>query len=290
LMQPRQTLISALQLSVQPKDTLKKLMSKKITAIAWEHIRDEEGIFPVVRSMGEIAGTASILIAAEYLSKTNNGKGMIMGGVAGISPTEVVILGAGTVGEYATRSGLGAIVKVFDSSLYRLRRLQNDLGVRLNTSILQPRALEKSLKTADVVIGAIRAKGGRTPCVVSETMVDNMREGTVLIDVSIDQGGCFETSRVTTHTNPVFDRNGVIHYCVPNIPSRVPRTASIALSNIFGPLMIAIGDKGGSDKLIRSDLGFRAGVYILNGTLTNPILGEAFGLPYKDIDLLSAGL
>ena len=292
MMQPRQTLFSALQLSVQPKDTLKKLMAKKITAIAWEHIRDEEGIFPVVRSMGEIAGTSSILIAAEYLSKTNNGKGMIMGGVAGISPTEVIVLGAGTVGEYATKSalGLGADVKVFDNSLYRLRRLQNDLGMRINTSIIQPRVLEKSLKSADVVIGAIRSKSGRTPCVVTEKMIESMKEGSVLIDVSIDQGGCFETSRVTTHTNPVFVHNGIIHYCVPNIPSRVPRTASFALSNIFGPLLISIGDMGGCEKLIKSDLGFRGGVYIFNGTLTNALLGEAFGLDYKDIDLLSAGL
>lgn len=292
MMQPRQTLFSALQLSVQPKDTLKKLMQKKITAIAWEHVRDEEGIFPVVRSMGEIAGTSSILIAAEYLSKTNNGKGMIMGGVAGITPTEIVVLGAGTVGEYATRSalGLGATVKIFDSSLYRLRRLQNDLGMRVNTSILQPRAIEKALKTADVVIGAIRSKSGRTPCVVSESMIEGMKEGSVLIDISIDQGGCFETSRVTNHTNPVFVKYGIIHYCVPNIASRVPRTASFALSNIFGPLLINIGDAGGCDRLMKIDLGFRNGVYILNGTLSNAALGEAFGLPYKDIDLLSAGL
>lgn len=292
MMQPRQTLFSALQLSVQPKDTLKKLMQKKITAVAWEHIRDEEGIFPVVRSMGEIAGTSSILIAAEYLSKTNNGKGMIMGGVAGITPTEIVVLGAGTVGEYATRSalGLGATVKIFDSSLYRLRRLQNDLGMRVNTSILQPRVIEKALKTADVVIGAIRGKAGRTPCVVTETMIEGMKEGSVLIDISIDQGGCFETSRVTNHTNPVFVKHGIIHYCVPNIASRVPRTASFALSNIFGPLLINIGDAGGCDRLIKMDLGFRNGVYILNGTLSNSALGEAFGLPYKDIDLLSAGL
>jgi len=292
MMQPRQTLFSALQLNVQPKDTLKKLMQKKITAIAWEHVRDEEGIFPVVRSMGEIAGTSSILIAAEYLSKTNNGKGMIMGGVAGITPTEIVVLGAGTVGEYATRSalGLGATVKIFDSSLYRLRRLQNDLGMRVNTSILQPRAIEKALKTADVAIGAIRSKSGRTPCVVSESMIEGMKEGSVLIDISIDQGGCFETSRVTNHTNPIFVKYGIIHYCVPNIASRVPRTASFALSNIFGPLLINIGDAGGCDRLMKIDLGFRNGVYILNGTLSNAALGEAFGLPYKDIDLLSAGL
>jgi alanine dehydrogenase len=217
---------------------------------------------------------------------------MMMGGVAGITPTDVVILGAGTVGEYATRSalGLGATVRVFDNSIYRLRRLQNDLGMRINTSIIQPKVLEKTLKRADVVIGAIRAKAGRTPCVVTEKMIENMKEGSVLIDVSIDQGGCFETSRITTHDKPVFVKHDVIHYCVPNIASRVPRTASFALSNIFGPLLIEIGESGGCEKLIKKDFGFRNGVYMLHGTLTNPILGEAFKLPYKDIDLLSAAL
>ena len=292
MMKMKQTLFSALQLSVQPKDTLKKLMQKKVTAIAWEHIRDEEGIYPVVRSMGEIAGTASILIAAEYMSKTNGGRGSIMGGISGITPTEVLILGAGTVGEYATRSafGLGATVKILDTSIYRLRRLQNDIGSRLNTSVLQPRVLEKSLKTADVVIGAIRSRNGRTPCVVTEEMIEGMKEGSVLIDVSIDQGGCFETSKVTTHTNPVFSKHGVIHYCVPNIASRYPRTASIALSNIFSPILMNMGEEGGYENLIKYDMGFRNGVYMLHGTLTNPILGEAFKLPYKDIELLIAAL
>jgi alanine dehydrogenase len=292
MMKMKQTLFSALQLSVQPKDTLKKLMQKKVTAIAWEHIRDEEGIYPVVRSMGEIAGTASILIAAEYMSKINSGRGSIMGGISGITPTEVLILGAGTVGEYATRSaiGLGATVKVLDSSIYRLRRLQNDIGSRLNTSVLQPRVLEKSMKTADVVIGAVRSRNGRTPCVVTEEMVEGMKEGSVLIDVSIDQGGCFETSKVTTHTNPVFNKHGVIHYCVPNIASRYPRTASIALSNIFSPILMNMGEEGGYENLIKYDIGFRNGVYMLHGTLTNPILGEAFKLPYKDIELLIAAL
>ncbi len=292
MMKTKQTIFSALQLSVQPKDALKKLMQKRVTAIAWENIMDEDGIYPVVRSMGEIAGTSSILIAAEYLSKTNNGKGMIMGGIAGTSPTEVVILGAGTVGEYATRSalGLGASVKVFDNSIYRLRRLQNDLGIRIHTSIIQPRVLEKALRNADVVIGAMRSRSGRTPCIVTESMVEGMKEGSVLIDVSIDQGGCFETSRVTTHTNPVFTQHGIIHYCVPNIASRVPRTASFALSNIFSPILINMGDEGGCVNLIKNEMGFRNGVYILNGTLTNPILGEAFNLPYKEIDLLMAAL
>lgn len=287
-----QTLISALQLSVQPKIILQKLIEKKVTAIAWDYIRDEDGVFPVVRTMGEIAGTTAILIAGELLSSFNSGKGIMLGGIAGVQPTEVVVLGAGTVGEFATRAamGLGASVKVFDNSLSRLRRLQNDLGSRIYTSILQPKVLAKSVMRADVVIGAIRSPLGRTPCVVSEEMVQNMKEGAVVVDVSIDQGGCFETSRVTNHNKPTFVKHGVTHYCVPNIASRVPRTASFALSNIFSPILLSMGDSGGCQDLIRNDHGFRGGVYIYRGILTSEVLGKVFDLKYKDLDLLMMGL
>lgn len=292
MMQQRQTLISALQLTVQPEDFLKQLISKRITAIAFDWIKDIDGIYTVIRSMGEIAGGTSILIAAEYLSNVNNGQGAILGGISGISPTEVVILGAGTVGEFATRAalGLGASVKVFDNNIYRLRRLQSDIGTRVFTSVIQPRVLAKHLKTADVVIGAIRAQHGRTPCVVTEEMVSEMKVGSVIIDVSIDQGGCFETSEVTNHTKPVFRKHGVIHYCVPNIASRVSRTASYALSTIFAPILLNIGEEGGVENMLRRDAGVRNGVYIYNGTLTNRVLGEMFKLPYKDINLLMAAM
>ncbi|HEY0031345.1 MAG TPA: alanine dehydrogenase [Bacteroidia bacterium] len=292
MMQQKQTLISALQLTVQPEDFIKQLISKRITAIAFDWIRDEDGIYTVIRSMGEIAGSTSILIAAEYLSNVNNGQGAILGGISGISPTEVVILGAGTVGEFATRAalGLGASVKVFDNSIYRLRRLQSDIGTRIFTSVIQPRVLAKHLKTADVVIGAIRAQQGRTPLVVSEEMVSEMKVGSVIIDVSIDQGGCFETSEVTNHSKPVFRKHGVIHYCVPNIASRVSRTASYALSTIFAPILINIGEEGGVENMLRRDAGVRNGVYLYNGTLTNQVLGEMFKLPYKDINLLMAAM
>ena len=292
MMQQRQTLISALQLTVQPEDFLKQLMSKRITAIAFDWIKDIDGIYTVIRSMGEIAGGTSILIAAEYLSNVNNGQGALLGGISGISPTEVVILGAGTVGEFATRAalGLGASVKVFDNNIYRLRRLQSDIGTRVFTSVIQPRVLAKHLKTADVVIGAIRAQHGRTPCVVTEEMVSEMKVGSVIIDVSIDQGGCFETSEVTNHTKPVFRKHGVIHYCVPNIASRVSRTASYALSTIFAPILLNIGEEGGVENMLRRDAGVRNGVYLYNGTLTNQVLGEMFKLPYKDISLFMAAL
>lgn len=291
-MQPKQTLISTLQLPAQPENFLRRLIEKKITALAFEWIKDEDHVFPVIRSMGEIAGGTSILIAAEYLSNVNNGQGSILGGISGVAPTEVVIIGAGTVGEYAARAalGLGATVKVFDNSVYRLRRLQNSIGTRVFTSIIQPRVLGKHLRTCDVAIGALRASGGRTPLVVTEEMVAEMKVGAVIVDVSIDQGGCFETSKVTNHTNPVFKKHGVIHYCVPNIASRVARTASYALSTIFTPILQQMGDEGGLANMIREHVGVRSGVYLYNGILTKKYLGDIFNIPSKDIDLLIAAL
>jgi alanine dehydrogenase len=279
-------------LTVQPENFVKQLMQKKVTAIAYDYIKDQDGIYSVIRSMGEIAGSTSILIAAEYLSNVNNGQGSILGGISGISPTEVIILGAGTVGEFAARAaiGLGASVKVFDNSIYRLRRLQSNIGSRIFTSVIQPKVLAKHLKTADVVIGAIRAPQGRTPCVVSEDMVSEMKTDSVIVDVSIDQGGCFETSHVTNHSNPVFRKHGVIHYCVPNIASRVSRTASYALSTIFAPILLNIGEEGGVPNMLKSNSGVRNGVYLYHGTLTNKYLGETFNLPYTDLDLLMAAI
>lgn len=292
LMPGNQTLISSLQLTLHPKKTLMALMQKKITAIAWDYIQDEHQIYPVVRAMGEIAGNTSVLIAAELLSNYKTGKGIMMGGVAGVQPTEVVILGAGTVGEYACRTamGLGASVKVFDNSISKLRRLQNDIGQRIFTSVIQPKLLEKAMMRADVVIGAVRAPFGRTPCIVTEEMVKGMKAGSVIVDVSIDQGGCFETSRITNHTKPTFVEHDVIHYCVPNLASRVSRTASIALSNIFSPLLLDMGEMGGCKEMVKKDPGFRSGVYIYKGKLTSEILGKVFDLPFKNIELLLAAL
>ncbi len=289
LLKNGQTVISALQLPIQPKNFLQKLMDKKITAIAFDYITDEDGIFPIVRAMSEIAGTTSVLIAAELLNNTNKGKGMMFGGVTGISPTEVVVLGAGTVGEFACRAalGLGANVKVFNNSIYKLRRLQEMVGHRVYTSIIQPKALTKALKEADVVIGAIRAiDNGRTPVMVTEEMVKIMKEGSVIVDVSIDKGGCFETSQVTSHENPTYTKYGVVHYCVPNIASRVAKTSSYALSNVIAPAIIETGQWGGINGTIRRYKGIRNGIYIYKGMLTNKYLGETFNLPYKDIELI----
>ncbi|MCH2216115.1 MAG: alanine dehydrogenase [Flavobacteriales bacterium] len=290
MMNEKSTLISALQLSVHPRDTLKKLMNKRMTAISWDFIQDRDGIYPIVRAMGEIAGNMAVVIAAEYLSSGSKGQGLLLGNVSGVAPTEVVIIGAGTVGEHACRGalGFGALVKVFDFSTYRLRRLQNDVGQRIFTSVIQTEELRKALATADVAIGAIRGSEGRTPTIVTDEMVAQMKEGSVIVDISIDKGGCFETSQVTNHSNPIYKKYDVVHYCVPNIASDVGKTASIALSNIFTPLLLDMGEKGGCASLIKRDRGFRHGVYLYNGTLTNEALGQAFNLPYKDIDLLFA--
>jgi alanine dehydrogenase len=292
MMPGKQTFISALQIATQPKEIIQKLMAKKITAIAWDYIRDEEGVFSIVRTLGEIAGTTSLLIAGELLSSFSSGKGMMLGGIAGVQPTEVVVIGAGTVGEFATRSaiGLGASVKVFDNSLSKLRRLQNDIGTRVYTSILQPKVLAKAIRRADVVIGALRSPLGKTLCVVSEEMIQSMKSGSVVVDVSIDQGGCFETSHVTNHNEPTFVKHGVVHYCVPNIASRVSRTASFALSNIFTPLVLEMGEKGSVEDMVRTHKGFRNGVYIYKGVLTNEVLGKVFNLKFKDINLLLPGI
>jgi alanine dehydrogenase len=289
-MKPGQCLISALQLSVQPENYLKQLLKKKVTAIAVDFIRDRDGGYPFVRSMSEIAGNTVILIAAEYLSNVNKGKGLMMGGVLGVPPTEVVILGAGTVGEYATRAalGLGSSVKVFDNSLQRLSRLQNNIGSRIYTSTVHPDVLANALRTADVVIGAIRSKKGRAPILVSEDMVSDMKFGSVIIDVCIDQGGCIETSEVTDHAHPTFIKYGVVHYCVPNIASRVAQTASMALSNIFSPMMLQMADSGGINNMMRFDEGFRNGIYTYNGAVTNEYLAKTFDLPFRDLNLILA--
>lgn len=283
-----QCLISALQLKTQTAAYFKKLMDKKVTAVAFDYIQDETGSFPIVRSMSEIAGTSSILIAAELLSTSAGGRGVLMGGIAGVSPTQVVIVGAGTVAEYAARSAmaLGASVKVFDNSIARLRRIQNDLNLRVATSILQPKVLEKALKRADVVIGALRAESGRTPCVISDEMVQKMKSKSVIIDVSIDQGGCFETSEITSHEMPTFIKHDVIHYCVPNIASRSSKTASYSLSNILAPLLLKVGDGGGVQGMLLRSPNIRGGVYVYNGIITNKGIGTWFQLQYKEIRLL----
>ncbi len=286
----RQTLLSALHLNARDKNYFKTLMHKKMTAIAFELIRDKSNASPVVKSISEIVGTASIQIAGEYLSNEKYGNGHMLGGFTGIAPSEVVIIGAGTVGEYACKMaiGSGALVKIFDNSIYKLQRLKATISPNLFTSTIQHSELIKALKAADVLICALHSKHRHSPIIVTEEMVAGMKEGSVIVDVSIDQGGCVETSRTTSHQEPVFSHAGVTHYCVPNIASRFPQTASMALSNFFAPMLIKAGEMGGIKKLLSSDYYFRQGVYLYNGILTNKLIGDHFDLSYKDIDLLMA--
>ena len=290
LLKPSQYIISPIHLAVMKREILQKMMDKKITALSFENLKDDTGHNPIVRSMSEIAGSAVMLIAGQYLSKTNNGKGVLVGGISGIPPTKVIIIGAGIVGEYAARTALamGASVKIFDNSIYRLKRLQNNIGVRLWTSVLEPKILAKQLKTCDVAVGALSGAAGRTPVVVTEETVSSMRPGSVIVDVSIDHGGCFETSEVTSHEKPVFTKYDVIHYCVPNIPSGFARTASQAISNVLMPLMLETGEDGGIDNIVWHKINIRSGIYLFKGSLTNFYLSERFDLKFTDLNLLIA--
>jgi alanine dehydrogenase len=283
-------LISALQLGKQTADFIHQLNKKKITAVAFEHLEDKVGGMPVVRAMSEIAGSTVMLVAAEYLNSVNDGKGLILGGITGVPPTQVVIIGAGTVAEYAARTalGLGANIKIFDNHIYKLRRIKQVLGHQVFTSTIDNFVLGQALKESDVVIGALRAEKGRSKIVVFEEMVSQMVEGSIIIDVSIDQGGCVETAEMTSHDQPTFKKHGVIHYCVPNIPSRVSRTASYSLSNIFTPILLQMADIGGAEEMVFNYKWFMKGVYTYRGSLTNAHLARKFQMTHKELQLLLA--
>jgi alanine dehydrogenase len=277
--------LNVLQLS---EETLGKLIKKKVTAIALEKIRDINGVMPVMESMSEISGVTSILVASDYLSNHHGGKGVLLGGITGVTPTEVVIIGANTAGEYAARAalGLGSQVKIFDQSLHNLRRFQNLINQRLQTSVFHPQVLKKALKSADVLIGAVELEDLRPWYYITEEMVKTMKKGSVIIDLSIDRGGCIETTECRALRDPVYEKYGVIHFSAWNLPSRMARTASIALSNIFNPLFQEIAEAGGIIHLLKNDRGMRNGVYLFNGILTNETIAQKFGAISKDLDLL----
>tara|TARA_B110000908_G_scaffold168410_1_gene223265 strand:+ start:1 stop:873 length:873 start_codon:yes stop_codon:yes gene_type:complete len=283
-----QTVISPIHMPTMTKEYLYYLMKKRTTAIAYEFIKDDIGNFPVVRAMSEIAGASVVLIAAELLSNANNGNGILLGGISGVPPAKVVILGAGVVGTYAAKAclGLGAQISVFDNNVYKLLDLQDKIGQRIFTSTISNQILLEELRNADVVIGAVHNEKGRTPLLVTEEMVMEMKDGSVIIDVSIDQGGCFETSEITTHEHPTFIKHGVIHYCVPNIPSRTSKTSSVALSHIFSPILNEAFDVGGFKSLLHTNIGVCSGVYAFNGHLTNLHLAQKYSIKYTNLDLV----
>ena len=289
LLKGHQTLISNLQINAHCTASIAKLLQKKVTNIAYEYLEDEDGSKPVVQLMSQISGSTSIFLFNEYMSKSRGGKGVLLGSVTGISPTELVILGSGTAAEFAARAalGLGAMVKVFDDNISSLRKLEGKLPQRIFTSVFYPKVVKKALKSADAVLAAMPV--GTAPSFrITEDMVKKMKPGSVIIDLNVSQGGCFETSRCTDLNNPSFVEHEVVHYCVPNLPAIVARTASIALSNVLIPILISIGEIGGIENYIKSSKSFRKGVYVYNGILTNATLADKFNLPYKDIDLLLA--
>jgi len=289
-LQMNQTIISPIHLSALKKHYIEHMMAKRITALSFENFKDDSGTYPIVRSMSEITGSAVMLIAGQYLSSFNKGKGVLLGGISGIPPTKVVIVGAGIVGEFATRNALalGASVKVFDNNVSKLKQLQNNLGQRIWTSVLEPRILAKQLKTCEVAVGALSNESGRAPVVVSEEMVAAMRPGSIIIDVAIDRGGCFETSELTSHEHPIFIKHDVIHYCVPNIASGFARTASQAISNVLMPLILEVSDEGGIEEMVWHNFNLREGIYLFKGALTDIYISQKFDLKYTDLNLLIA--
>lgn len=288
MLHPDQILISPLQIPIITAEYIAALRKKRVIAVAMEYLQAEDGSFPVVRIMSEIAGISAMHTAAELLSNVHGARGVLLGGISGVPPAKVVILGAGVVGEYATRTalGMGISVRIFDDDVYKLMRIQKLIGRQLHTSTINPVYLEHQLLSADVVIGAIHSKEGRTPVVVTEEMVSKMKPGAVIIDVSIDQGGCFETSHVTSHDHPTFTKYDVIHYCVPNIASKVPRTASVAVSNILTPILLKAGSSGSVERLLFNSPGLRHGIYTYKGCVTNEYLSKRFEVKYTSLDLL----
>ncbi|MBL7765267.1 MAG: alanine dehydrogenase [Chitinophagaceae bacterium] len=289
LLSKDQIVFSPMHIPTISKDYLQRCLEKNIIGIALGNIKDDAGNYPIVRSMSQIAGIHTMHVAAKYLSSNHHGKGLLLGGIAGVLPAQVVIIGAGMVGEYATRSalGCGAQVKVFDNSIYRLMRLQRTVGQAVPTCVIDPIQLTNALKDADVAIGALKPIKGIVPMVVTEQMVEKMKPGSVIIDVSIDNGGCFETSALTTHEEPVFLKNEVIHYCVPNIASAVPATASTAISNILMPLILSCTDSvGTADNILQHKPGLLSATYMYKGRLTSRVLSKKFNLKYTDLNLL----
>lgn len=282
-MKPNTYLVSALQINLRDKDYFLKLAEKKVNAIAFEFIVDEYKQLALVRLVGEIAGTVSVLYASELLALSN---GLMLGGITGVRPSEVIILGAGIVGEFATKAaiGLGASVRVFDNSLSKLRRLHTLVDSRVPTSIIDPKELSKALRRADVVIGAL-PRLNMTP-IVTEDMVMNMKKGSVIIDITIDNGKVIETSELTTMEDPYIIKHGVIHCGLPNLTSRMPRTTTKAISNFFLSYILNYDEEGGFENMLVRKNEMKQSLYMYKGRHTKKSICDRFGLTYHDINLL----
>jgi alanine dehydrogenase len=290
LLKEKQILISALNLGGMTPNYLRHLMELRVTGIGFEFIRDPDGTFPLVRMMHEITGTMAVQIAGRYLESNEGGRGVILGGISGVPPATVVILGAGVVGEWAARTalGYGAHVIVLDTDLGPLRVLEHYLERRITTVMASEQYIRQAVRSADVVIGAMMSDGQRSPVLVTEDAVASMTPGAVIVDAVMDQGGCIETSRPTTHSEPTFREHDVVHYCVPNMPSNAARTATYALTHVLVPYLIRIGDMGSINEALWQDEGLRSGTYVYRHHLTKKSLATMFGMTYRDIELLIA--
>lgn len=287
LIMPNQILFSFLHLAVGKKKVVQQMLEKRATAIGYELIENKKGL-PVLHSMSEIAGPLSIQIAERYLETFSGGRGILLGGITGVAPAAVVILGAGVVGYTAARAALGrgAQVIVIDNDLMRLRKIDATFRKKITTVMANPYTISRGAAFADVLIGAVLNKGEKSPHVVKEEMVKKMKKGAVIVDVSIDQGGCIETSRPTTLSEPVFLKHNVIHYCIPNMPSQVSRTASYGLTNASLPFILNIANNGLANCLM-GDEGLAKGICTYRGFCSNEAAANAFNLEYRRIRMFS---
>ena len=290
LMRERSVILSALHLGRLSPDTLNGLMELRATGIGFEFIADEDGTLPIVRMMHEISGSVAVQTAARLLESGHGGRGVMLGGISGVPPSTVVILGAGVIGEWAARTalGFGAHTIVLDTDLPALRAIEHVLDRRVTTAMANSQYIQSAVQNADVVIGAMMTTGRRSPVLMTEDMVASMRPGSVIVDLVIDQGGCIETSRPTTPEEPTFMAHGVVHHCVPNLPSHVARTATYALSNALTPYLLDIGEAGSINDALWSNVSLRTGTYVYRRHLTKKSLSEMFGMPHRDIELLIA--
>ncbi|MDD4514664.1 alanine dehydrogenase [Massilibacteroides sp.] len=288
LMKPRSTLFSMVQFNLFSNESYEGMMRKKINAFAYELITDDNHRAPILNVISEIEGTASVMIAAELLSNTRGGKGILLGGIPGVPPTEVVIIGAGNAGTVAARAalGLGATVKVFDDDINKLRTIQQILGQGVFTSNFHPNVLRNAFASADVVVGAMRYINSRRRYVIAEELIQIMKKGALVIDLRINQGGCFETTCCLSVSDPsVFEQYGVLHYCKPNISNYVARTTSMAFSNIISPLIFLLGDMGTIQTAIKADVCFRSGIYMYGGKPVNNYVSNHFNLLSNNLDI-----
>ena len=288
LIKPNSILISALELKKESFSYITNLINKKITSIAFEFIEEDDGYLPVSDQLGAITGQAAVLISSELMSNINiNGKGLFLGNISGVPPTEIVIIGSDKIAQSAalTATKLGARVKVFSNSIFKINKIQKLIANPIYSSTIQNKQLSKALMRCDVAIGTIKSNTN-SDAIISEDMIVNMKKGAIIIDVSIDTGGTFQTSKLTNHDKPTFVKHDVIHYCVPNIPSRYSRTSSLCLSNIITPYLVKSVKFGSFENFIRNNNSFKKGVYLYNGLNTNKIINQILNIKYNDINTI----